>query len=136
MQYDVQGSYENRNKNKGVKLSLGRENIKYGGIFNKSETPDPGHYSPKDSRLYSPKSGYSMRPKLKELDVSYMKNPGPGHCKYPINLDKNSSTISATGIYSLSNLPNCSSYKMKPSKLYDSRANEKTPGPGQYDHRK
>lgn len=46
-------------------MSLGRDNIKYGGVFQKSETPDPGHYTPRDPRLPSPKSGYTMRAKVK-----------------------------------------------------------------------
>jgi len=39
--------------------------MKYGGIFKKSDTPDPAHYSPKDSRINSPNSSYTMRTKLK-----------------------------------------------------------------------
>jgi hypothetical protein len=41
--------------------------MKYGGIFRKSDTPDPANYSPKDSRINcnSPNSGYTMRTKLK-----------------------------------------------------------------------
>lgn len=76
LQYNIKSSFDGGNK--GVKLSLGRENIKYGGIFRKSETPDPGHYNPKESRIKSP--NYSIRPKLKEKEYSYMKNPGPGSC--------------------------------------------------------
>lgn len=45
LQYNIKSSFDGGNK--GIKLSLGRENIKYGGIFRKSETPDPGHYNPK-----------------------------------------------------------------------------------------
>ena len=55
-------------------MALGRENIKYGGIFTKSESPEPGRYEirPPSSR------GYTMRSKVKQLEPSFKKNPGPG----------------------------------------------------------
>lgn len=66
LHYDIKTEFDSRNRShRGIKLSLGRENLKYGGIFQKSETPDPGHYNPKDPRMGTPKSGYSIRPKLK-----------------------------------------------------------------------
>ena len=42
-------------------MGLGRSSFKYGGIFNKSETPEPGRYSisQTDSK------GYTMRSKIK-----------------------------------------------------------------------
>lgn len=37
LQYEIKSSFEGNYKNgKGVKLGLGRSNIKYGGIFTKS----------------------------------------------------------------------------------------------------
>ena len=60
----------------GGKMSLGRESIKYGGIFRKSETPEPGRYE--TSRPTS--RGYTMRAKVKELQPSYQNAPGPGAC--------------------------------------------------------
>lgn len=81
-QYVIRSSFEAENNKKGVKIGLGRENLKYGGIFKKSETPDPAHYTPKDSRTPSPRSGYTMRPKLKEQEQSNQKNPGPGQCTH------------------------------------------------------
>lgn len=66
LHYQVKSTFDQDTKNgKGVKLSLGREKIKYGGIFRNSETPDPAHYNPRDPRLQSPKSGYTIRTRVK-----------------------------------------------------------------------
>lgn len=66
MQYEIRSSFDGEGKKgKGIKLGLGRESLKYGGIFKKSETPDPAHYNIKDPRIQSPRSGYTIRPKLK-----------------------------------------------------------------------
>lgn len=50
--------------------------------------------------------------------------------------DNSLSTISATGIYKLSTISNCLCPKIKPSKAYNPTANERTPGPGQYNNSK
>lgn len=75
--YQIKSCFSNK-ENKGFRMSVGRENIKYGGIFAKSETPEPGRYE-SNKRQSTPK--YSMRSKLKPLEPSYKRNPGPGQCK-------------------------------------------------------
>lgn len=41
--YNMKSEFED--KSKGYRIRLGRESLKYGGIFNKSETPDPARYT-------------------------------------------------------------------------------------------
>ena len=45
-----------------------------------SQTPDPGRYH--TSFNQSSSRSYSMRKKLKVVEPSYNKNPGPGQCNF------------------------------------------------------
>ena len=57
-----------------------------------------------------------MKSKLKTLDPSYMKAPGPGHCIFNSNIDQEASTLNNSGRYVLSNVKNCQGTKMIPMK--------------------
>ena len=41
--YNIKSEFEDQKK--GYQIRLGREHLKYGGIFNMSETPDPARYT-------------------------------------------------------------------------------------------
>ena len=45
--YEIKGVFEGRDK--GISMSKGRDSFKNGGIFKKSETPEPGHYKVNNS---------------------------------------------------------------------------------------
>lgn len=78
--------------------------MKCNGIFQKSDTPEPGHYHLTSS--VSQSKGFSIYSKLPPQELSYQKNPGPGHYKSGESLNPN-------GRYVLSQLGNCPGYKIK-----------------------
>lgn len=95
--------------------------MKYNGIFNKSETPEPGHYEAKQE--FGHKKGFTIYSKLALPTYSNKKNPGPAHYSSTDNL-------SSSGRYVMSQLTNCPGYKIKNGKV--PKNSDFAPGPGQY----
>lgn len=95
--------------------------VKCHGIFDKSDTPEPGHYESKSE--FQTKKGFTIYSKLALPTFSNAKNPGPNHYK-------STECLNQSGRYILSQLSNCPGYKIKPSKKLELVVS--TPGPGQY----
>ena len=119
LDYSIKSTFETEKK--GIKFGLGRENIKCNGIFQKSETPEPGHYQLTTSLSQS--RGFSIYAKLPLPEFSYVKNPGPGHYK-------SGESLNSSGRYVLSQMGNVPGYKIKDFKQKNPL--QITPGPGQY----
>lgn len=62
---------------KGYIFGIGREKAKNGGVFPISFAPGPGAYTPAD---VNKKLKVSFKIKLKPIEGSNMKTPGPGTC--------------------------------------------------------
>ena len=96
--------------------------MKYNGIFDKSITPEPGHYSVLNT--FGSQKGFTLYSKLDLPKFSNTKNPGPGHYQSSVALNN-------SGRYVLSQMSNCPGYKIKPYKTFEVK--DSNPGPGQYD---
>ena len=81
--------------------------MKYNGIFNKSETPEPGHYSNKSD--FGTKKGFTIYSKLALPTFSNSKNPGPSQYN-------STDSFNNAGRYIMSQMTNCLGYKIKPTK--------------------
>ena len=73
--YNIRSLFEGCKK--GYIFGIGREKLKNGGIFASSATPGPGAYSPLEANK---KLKISLKTKLRPIEESNAKNPGPGSC--------------------------------------------------------
>ncbi|KRX06877.1 hypothetical protein PPERSA_11522 [Pseudocohnilembus persalinus] len=132
-QYNLKGIFEeNKLKNKGKTVGVGREKMAHGGIVthNSKFIPGPGNYTISDTKSHI---SYSMRSKNENNSIFNFKNkvgiPGPGQYTY-VNGDLNKTGKQFNSKYSSSK-----AYLINPAKSVQSlnlRAKSDTPGPGQY----
>lgn len=95
--------------------------MKYNGIFDKSETPEPGKYNTRTE--FGNKRGFTIYSKLALPTFSNARNPGPANYN-------STDSLNNSGRYVLSQLTNCPSYKIKASR--PEHVSESAPGPGAY----